>query len=1080
MSKLDLCKFQIGILFIVFLSIPGWSQQTSTIMGTVKDPSDAAIAHANVTVTNQGTDLTRKTTTGPSGDYTLPSLPPGRYKIEIEMQGFAPYITSGVKLDVGQVARFDAMLKLGSTTDKVVVQASEPVLQTADAQVANVIENQTIVGLPLNGRNFTQLNLLVPGVTTGSSNNIVARNGYGARAGGIAFSVNGQRSTNSQFLLDGISFLEPEIGSAAFSPSIDAIQEFRVQTNNASAEFGTTAGGQINMISKAGTNNFHGDVYEFLRNDMFDAKNFFAGAKKPELRRNQFGGTLGGPIYRNKLLFFASYEGTRLITGVTQTGIVPTAAQASGDLSSLSASGIQLVNPYTGAPVPGNIITPISPIARQMLTKYVPGPNVTATGYNYISNDPMQVNVNQYFGRVDYMATAKDTVWTRYIYEHTDNEQPKFFPTDGLTEKLRAFGQASGWTHLFSGNLLNDFKFGITHFAENLQLANAGVNDVVSQLGMSGLCEDPRCWGVPSMQVSGFAIFGEHGYSGPNAGGLGGGFKSGPVSFHSGVLQMNDSVYWTKGAHSIRFGMQYDVRRFGYAEALYPRGVFTFDGRFSSPTHAPNAATAFADFLFGVPATSLRSISIFNPDLRSQELHPWFQDDWRITHNLTLNLGLRYELMLRPISANNTVANLDYSTPQPTLVMASNAAQYGFPRALVNNDYNNIAPRIGIAYLIPGHTNTVIRAGYGIFYQRENDNSFIDLAINPPLVTQSTLTLAAAQVPSYSFSNPFAVAGTQASTYYTMQKDWTDGYSQQWNLALQTQVPGGISLQAAYVGNKVSHLSKNIPLNQATPGTTPLALRLPYPNFGSISYFNTGGASTYNSLQLQAERRLSSTFTFLTSYTYARCIDNASSGSIGETDTAIQDIHALSLQKGLCAMDTRHRLAFSYVYRLPFGKGMHWGSGVGDGLEQVIGGWEWSGVLTSSTGQPVTPVMSGDNANVGYGTSYPNISGDANAGNHSVRHAFNTAAFSAPAFGTFGNSRRNIVIGPGVNTLDTAMLKRFAIHDQVNLQFRGEIFNLFNHPNFNQPGTAFGTPTFGVITSAQDPRIFQLSLKLLF
>jgi len=1081
MAKLHIRILHTGVLIAMLFSAVAWSQQTSTILGSVKDASGAVIPGAKVVATNIGTLLHRDTVTDTVGEYRIPSLPPGNYNLEVSAEGFSSYVLSNVKVDVGQMARLDATLKVGEAAQKITVEGSQPILQTADAQVGNVIENSTIVGLPLNGRNFTQLNLLIPGVTAGSSNNIVQRNGYGARAGGVSFSVNGQRSTNTQFLLDGISFLETEIGSAAFSPSIDAIQEFKVQTSGFSAEFGTQAGGQINMISKTGSRNFHGGVYDFFRNDAFDARNFFVqtGAK-PELRRNQFGGTLGGPLFTEKLLFFGSYEGTRLITGITQTGLVPTATQALGDFSSLP---ITLKNPFTGGTYANNKIPTINPVIAKMLTSYVPAPNAAiSSSLNYQSNDPLRVIVDQYLGRIDYNMGTKDTAWVRYIYEKTDNIQPKFFPTDGLTEKLRAFGEASGWTHIFRPNLLNEFRVGVTHFAEDLHLANAGKTDVVSQLGQTGLCEDPSCWGVPTMMVTGFAAFGEHGYSGPNAGGLGGTFKSGPVAFHDTLVQTNDTFYWTKGVHSLRFGAEYDIRRFAYNEALYPRGVYTFDGSFTSPTGAANPSTAFADFLLGLPKTSLNSITIFNPDFRAQEIHPWFQDDWRVTPNLTLNLGIRYELMPRPISANNRVANLDYSTPLPTTVLASNAGSHGFSRALVDNDYNDVAPRIGFAYLLPWMKSMVVRGGYGIFYQREADNTYIDMAINAPFVVQNNFTLTAAQVNSYSFSNPFGLTTTQSSTYYTMQKDWRDGYSQQWNAAVQTQVPGGVSLQAAYVGNKVTHLSKNIPLNQSTPGATAPATRSPYPSYGSISYFTSEGASTYNSLQLQAERRISSTLTFLAAYTYARCIDDASAGSIGETDTGVQDIHNLRAQKGLCAQDTRNRATVSSVYKLPFGRHLRYANHMNWIAEELVGGWELSGVLTSSTGQPFTPIMSGDYANIGYGTTYPDRIGDPNSGPHNFLHEFNTAAFAAPALGPghIGTSRRNVAIGPGTNTLDIATMKNFALREELRLQFRAEMFNLLNHPNFTLPGATFGTAAFGQSSAAQDPRIFQFSLKVIF
>lgn len=1060
-----------------------WSQQTSTILGTVKDQSGAVIAGAGVSVVSLGTNLQRATTTSSSGDYQLSSLPPGRYRLQVTMTGFKTSVIEGVKADVGQQARIDVALLIGSASQQVQVTTEQPLLQTSDAQVGNVVENATIVGLPLNGRNFTQLNLLIPGVTTGSANNIVTRNGYGARASGVSFSVNGQRSTNDSFILDGIHFDEPEIGADAFSPAIDSIQEFRVQTSNFSAEFGAMAGGQINMVTKSGSNSLHGGLFEFLRNDRLDARNYFARNIKPPLKRNQFGGTIGGRIIRDKLYYFGSYEGTRLSTGITQTGLVPTAAQASGDMSYLLAKGIQLKNPFTGQPVPGDIISPsdINTITSTILKKYVPPGNTTASGYNYVSSNPNRISTNQYLVRVDYNATPKDTFFGRYIIEKSDNAQPKFFPTDGLTESPQGYGAAAGWTHVLNDHVLNELKLGLTHFRETLELANAGKNDVVSQLGMTGLCEDPSCWGVPTMSVSGFAIFGEHGYSGPNAGGAGGAFKSGPVSWRSALFQVSDSFYWTHNTHSIRFGMEYDARRFSYREALYPRGIFTYDGRFSSPTGSPNASTAFADYLFGLPEQSQNSITIFNPDFRSNEYHPWLQDDWRITPSLTANIGIRYELMLRPVSGNNTISNLDYSTPLPTLVTAKNYQQTSFPRSLVNNDYKDIAPRIGLSYVPPFLKATVIRAGYGIFYQREADNSFIDLAINTPFVIQNTLILDASQIPNYNLSNPFALTPpAKSTTYYTMQKDWQDGYSQQWNVALQVQVPKGISLQAAYVGNKDTHLAKNIPVNQAALGPGTVASRQPYPGYGSISYFNSQAGSTYNSLQLQAERRLSNGLVFLAGYTYARCIDDASAGSIGESDTGIQNIHDPGAQKGLCAQDVRHRFTFSYVYQLPFGRDKRFGSQF-NGFEQgVMGGWELSGVVTSSTGQPLTAVMSGDNANVGYGASYPNRVGNPNSGPHTVTHAFNTSAFVAAPAGTFGNARRNTVIGRGVNDVDIAALKNFAITEKVRLQFRGELFDLFNHPNFYPPGMTLGTATYGVITQAQDPREAQLSLKLLF
>jgi hypothetical protein len=1070
------------------------AQERGGIVGTVADPRGAVVAGAKVSVTNMGTGESRTVTTTSSGDYSVPNLAVGVYSLGVEQSGFKRAVADNIKVDVQQTSRIDFTLQVGGTNEQVTVTGAVPLLQTQDAQIGALIENKRVEELPLNGRNFTQLALLVPGAVEGTPGSYESTYGLGPRGSGVAFSVNGQQSSFNQFLVDGVPAKENQHESNSISPSIDAIQEFRVQTSNYNAEFGTEAGAQINLVTKSGTNRFHGSLYEFLRNDIFDGSNYFSGGVKPELRQNQYGGTLGGPIRKNKTFFFGSSEGTRIRRGLTQTALVPNQQERAGNFSDLlqipqSEGGpIKIVNPVTGNPFPGNVINvPLSPIATTILQKYVPLPNIgpvnqpfdpfTATP-NYVSNDTNKINVYQVISRVDHHFSGNDAMFGRYSIEDVTNISPKLFPTDFFQQKSRGQNAEVSYNHVFSSDKLNELKLAYNRFRQNETVGNAFHNNVVGDLGIQGLCVQPVCWGVPQMNVGPFTNFGEHGL---------GQVVSGPRGWHSEVFHLSDAFSYIKGAHTIKFGMTIERHKDSFPEIIFPRGIFTFDGRFSdggssggsTTAGSPSNGTAMADYLLGVPINSLASINEFDPHLVNNDLYPWIQDDWRVTPTLTLNLGLRYEWSGRPVSQNNTIANVDFSGGTATLVTPQNRATLGYPRALIDNANNDFAPRVGFAWM-PAGQRLVVRAGYGWFYQRETSNSWEDLSINPPFINQTSFNLDPTQVANFDLHNPFALAPPIPLLVFAMQKNWRDGYVQEWNFDTQYSITPNLVADVAYVGNKGTKLPDAIPINEAVPGPGDSQTRRPYQNFGSITYRDSEGYATYNGLQTRLERRFASGLSFLAAYTFSKTLNDQ---SLYETDTGgPQDIRNLKSEKGLAPQDVRHRFVMSYVYELPLGRGKHFGSSAGGVMEQVIGGWQVTGITTLQSGQPFTALMGFDNANVGDGTARPNQVGNPNLsrGKRSPTHWFDTNAFVAPPFGTFGNAGRNDIIGPGLNNFDFSALKIFRLAEERRIEFRTEIFNIFNHTNFTTVGNVINTGSFGQLTASRDPRIIQFGLKVLF
>ncbi|MBI3693255.1 MAG: TonB-dependent receptor [Acidobacteria bacterium] len=1048
------------------------AQQAGSIDGRIVDPQSAAVPGVNVTIEQAGTQITRTTTTGGEGLYSFANVAVGTYTVTAEAQGFKKVVVPNVKVEVAQRARLDMTLEIGAVAETVEVTAAPPPLQTSDSQIGGVVESKAISDLPLNGRNFTQLMVLMAGSTERSGGTVAGH--YNERAGGIAFSVNGQRQSTNQYLINGFMAKEVQHGTNSIEPIIDALQEFRVQSTNYTAEFGTEAGGQINAVMKSGTNAFHGSAWEFLRNNKLDANNFFnnrTGTARPPFRRNQFGIGGGGPVIlpkyngRNRTFIFGAYEGTRVRKGITQLTTIPTAALRSGDFTGVGV----VTDPLTGQPFPGNRIPAnrFNRITTTILDKYVPLPNRSGV-FNWISTDPQKINVEQYNWRIDHRISDKDSVFGHYLFEDTDFGYPRLFPTDDASQKFRGQNAMVAWSHLMGPRTLNEFRVGFTRFIQNEFQGRAGKTNVVRELGMTGLCEIPSCWGIPQMGVTGFAAFGEHG----------GQSVSGPRAWRNEAYQWQDSFYHTAGAHSIKFGGTARRHRDNFPEAIYPRGSYSFNGFLTGQP--------FGDYLLGYPRNTLTSIDVFSPHFRYTMVEPWIQDDWRVTPELTLNFGLRWEWAGRPVSKDNSISTVVFDKQRGARLITGRDPE-GYPSSLSYDDFNNFAPRFGFAYnpkFLGG--KTVIRGAYGIFYQRELANTWVDLAINDPFIRQTTFNLdtdPASQFyfARYDLSRPTALAPPSPLLIFSVDTNWREGQVHQWNFNVQQSLGFGTVLQVAYVGNRGLRLPWATLPNQPDPGPGPVQPRRPYPNLGTINGLGAGGDAHYHGLQIQAEKRYSNGMQLIAGYTFAKCISTSDSTFVGE-GTSIQNGRDFHQQRGLCTQHVSQRYTLSWLYDLPFGRGKAFGKDISRPLDLFLGGWQVNGILTLRTGSPFTVTQPGDAPNVGDGSARPDQVANPNAvTNRSIDRNFNTDAFVPAARFRWGTAGRNTVIGPGINNWDFSLFKTFSVDEKRKLQFRSEFFNLLNHPEFGFPGSAIGTAQFGRISgTTRDPRDIQLSLKFLW
>ncbi|MBC7928846.1 MAG: TonB-dependent receptor [Bryobacteraceae bacterium] len=1047
---------------------------SGTILGTVKDASGAVVTGAKVTATNKGTSQSRSAITDEQGNYVLTAMPLGEYSLNSALTGFKQSVFASVTLQVDQQARVDFTLQVGDAATSIEVNTSAALLNTDASAIGQVVENKKIVDLPLNGRNFTQLAALTPGALT---TQVTGQSG--ALTGSTKVQIAGGQSSKTEFLIDGVSSQEQGLDGVQFVPSVDAIDEFKVQSNSFAAEYGRGTA-IINATIKSGSNSYHGVVFEFLRNEKLDSRNFFA-ATRGVYKQNQFGGTIGGPIIRNKLFFFGNYEGSRVRRGVTRNTLVPTQAFRTGNFSSLPTP---LLDPLTRIAFPNNQIPANRFSAEtQSLLQYIPAPNTPGGTFAYVANQP--TNADQGNGRVDYQVTPSDLVYFRYSRNLQDTINPGSLPTNGSLElQSRAHNAALNYTRIISSSLINEARVGYTHLYTFGSPQGLGTNYTV-QAGIRGFAETSRTFpGFPSVLVAGYGtLIATLGYR--------------PAIAPFETRQFVDTLTYIKGRHTVKAG--FDFRRFHYSEAnggTASRGIFNYGGVYSG--------NGFADYLLGFPNNGTRSYPTNQFGLTDKQFHYFVQDDFKVTPNLTLNIGLRYEWNTIPVPDNAQSAIFDFATGRFILatlpdgsfnlrtqevapivfpsyanrIVSAEAA--GLPNNIQTQSHNQFAPRFGFAYRPFGGNKTVIRGGYGIFYllQRGNTNASYQTD-NVPFIYDDVKTNTT-PIPTFNtanlFDNPFAI-GTPRVT--TRDLKLRAPYAQQWNFSIQRQLLNNLTLDVAYVANKGNRLEQRYIENYALPGPGSAQPRRPYPEFGLGARYSNTANSIYHALQVKLEKRYSSGLTLLTSYTWSKLIDDTNVDS----QSTVQDPRNLRLERAVGTFDVPHRIVTSFGYELPFGQGQRFGAAMPALLNHLVGGWQVGGIVQYQSGFPFTPQMAApDPANVA--TNYarrPNRIASGKIDDWTLDRYFDVGAFQVPAAFTIGNSGRNILRGPGIANWDLSLFKNFQFGERFRLQLRGEAFNAFNRAQFNNPNTTTdpGGPG-GRILSARDPRLMQVALKLYF
>jgi hypothetical protein len=1029
---------------------------TSKLVGLVTDVSGAVVPDAKVTVTNAQTGISRATLTNSSGEYTVPFLDTGRYRITVEKSGFETFTLQQISLAYEQTVREDIGLRVGTSAQEVTVMASAGVLNTENATQNTVIDREKINDLPLSGRNFIQLAQLVPGVTPGL---VTGNTGFTLQ--GYTISANGQRDFNNNYTLDGVNMTESRNPSPTFNPSIDALQEFNIQTGLYGAEYGTRAGAQVDLSLKSGTNQFHGDLYEFLRNSTFDSRNFFS-PRVPALKQSQFGATFGGPIRKDRTFFFAAYDGTRQSAGLTQQGVVPTPAMFQGDFSAVAKP---VINPATGAQFPGNII-PASLITPQakLISSYYPAPDQGGV-LNYGRVASSYDNDDQVFARLDQKVTEKNTLTGHVAYAKRQALSPAAVNPFGNVSPFVAVNVSVQDTHIFSPNIINQVQLGYNRYHREID-SQQQFPDVGQKLALPNTLQDPRFIGFPTVAMTGYLSVGEYVYA--------------PLIFYNELKQVKDRLSFIHGNHSLKAGV--DIMRIREEQIFvsYPRGQFGFTGYATG--------NPVADLLLGLPQTSGSSNVLVPGNFLTTFYHFFIADEWKVTRKLTLNVGIRYELDPPVQEQRGNARNFNGGPAWDGAPTGSLFPTGGTRTRLYGFDTKDFAPRFSFAYRPFGGSDTVIRAGYGIYYSMPEFNTVVDFNLNPPLSSYNTYTTSA-QAP-LSFNNPFPstsqVAG--APTIYAVDPSrYRNGRSQLWTVSVGRRALSNMSFEAAYTGGRTDGMLVNALLNQPLPGPGAVQPRRPYPQYGNISYWVPDDYATYHALQLKAEKRLSGGFSFLASYTWSKAMDIQQSAIFGDAQGGSpQNKNNLRAEYGLASMDYRHRFVVSYGYELPFGTGKRFLSTASPVANALLGGWQMNGITTAQSGPPFTLFVPGDPAGLGgTGSLRPNRlrNGNLPSSDRTVGHWFDTSAFVDPPPYSFGNSGRNVLTGPGLFNCDLSLFKNFRITESKSVQFRAESFDLFNHPHFTIPGQTMDTTTLGVISSANqgaDGRILQLALKLYF
>jgi hypothetical protein len=1076
------------VLFLAAAITMFAQSESASIVGTVTDASGAAMPSVPVSIRNTQTNATVTAQTGADGNFTSPPLRPGSYSVSVEMQGFSK-VLQNINLDVDQHARMDFALRPGQVTESVTVEANAAMIDTQSAALGNVRTEQAINDLPLNGRDFMVLTYLAPGASSSGTGYTMSR-GASNQLGLQGVSVNGIRNGDSTTYFDGIQAQDNEYGNMILLPNQDGIQEFKMQTSGRDATTGRTGGAAVNLVTKSGGNDFHGTAFEFFRNSDLDARNYFDPPKIPAFHQNQFGGSLGGRIKRDRTFFFIDLQKSYTIQGQTFLQSVPTALEREGNFSQLSSI---IYNPYSSPRVPfaGNVITPslISPIGQAIMNMY-PLPNLPGLANNYSYDPPRTLAPIAGDIRLDHRFSDNDSLFVRYSNSTSGNiVNPGYFPQYSggpiFPGNYSSNGDQTviGYTHVFSPAFLAEFRAGYS------RIDNTGVNfnqgsNLMDQIGIPGI----DGYGYQWQAVGVFSITG--------ASTVGG---TGNIPF---VKATNNKQYswhfnWIHDRHSVKWGYDLFRRGMNTVQMGDPSGAFTFSGVFTqNPASANGTGSGLADALLGLDASA--ALSVWQETgTRRWEHGMYIQDDYRITNRLTLNAGVRYEITTPWTEIHNRLANF-----LPALDNVFPVGSQQIPQdTMYNTNYSDFGPRVGLSFQLT--PKTVIRAGFGVFYDFTSEsvnslgNNNAPFAGNLSITnTTGGLPNAPGNIPLSQGFLPYQPIGhfqTLGSSVTFFPRNDPDALIMQRNVSIQRQLDSSTILTVAYVGTRGEHLTIYPNINQPVPGPGSATGRREYPLFSTITEVSHGSDSYYNALQATLERRFSHGLAFLAAYSWAHSIDVVSTTAAGGVQNPLCEV----CDRGPSDFDIRQSLVLSWSYELPFGKGKAFGKDWSGPLDYIFGGWKFNSIDTFQSGSPFS-VDSGTNTEgSGGGTQRANVVGNWQVSNQGPSEWFNAAAFAAPPSYTYGNSGRNIIVGPGTNQIDLSLFKNIPFHfrEGMRLEFRTEVFNLFNKPQFDNPnesGATAGAATIGVpgastLTYAGNPAFFQrtsreiqLALKLYF
>ncbi len=1101
-----------SLLLLLFLAAHVWAQISGGLQGRVTDASGASIAHAQVTVTRTSTGVRQKTETTADGYYTVAQLLPGTYSVEVAAQGFAGVLRQGITVATGQAVRVDAALKAGGGLQTITVTEDAPLLQSELSNIQTNIPGRTVQAIPLNTRNFIQLSILAPGVEL--------------PPGTLLPRINGGRPRTNEYLFDGISALQPEPGQVVFFPILEDIQEFTIEADNVPAEFGRFNGGVVNVTTRSGTTTFHGSLFEYLRNEDLNARNYFARppAKKPEYRRNLYGGTIGGPILHDRLFFFGDYQGIRQAIGVVRTSTIPTMAERRGIFTGVAkiydpATTVFNGTAYTRTEFPGDVITtPVDPAAVRLLSR-MPAPTSSETANNYTRIADDADHENQFDVRVDGALGTSDRAFGRYSYYNQVAQPVSPLPDGsglisgsvlgsfnyaGLTHVL---GQQAVFneTHTFTPHLLNDLRLGYTRRGNTTDGVSLG-ESASAALGIPGIPSNAAFNNaLPLFTFTGYQQIGVS--------------ASTNSQYQTGVWQLVDTVNWVHGAHSVKVGVDARWYQLNTVSPPNPTGSFAFTTTGTNLPSVTNSGNSFASFLLG-------QVDTFQIDLQQNKLRPrdhieefFLQDDWKAMPKLTLNIGARWTLHHPSTEKNNQGVVFNLATQQLDYL-----GRNGYPNTARELHWDNVAPRLGLTYLLT--PKTVVRTGFGIVFI---DQSGITTPFTMPQFpfiqnvqqkTQDSVNAAfqLANGPSVP-PIPLTPDAGLGQSVYTADRAAGSGYVEQWNLAVQRAITQNRSFDVAYVGSHIVHVG--IPdsnLNQLTvdqlaqggsllqqvpnpyygelPASSPIGgktvaaaqLQKPYPRFQNVAiYRHNSGTTNYNALEAKVEQRTSHGLTLLFSYTYSKLIDDASSvfsstvlSSPNSSSLVAADTFHPGLERDASNGDMPNLVALSAVYSLPAGRGHSFAPhGIANA---VLGGWDLNAILSLQSGMPVTVTQAtNNNSFAGFALQRPFVQGKTSlpAGERTPSHFFNTAAFTTAGRFVLGNASRNPVRGPAYRDLDLALVKHFSLREKAQVEFRAELFDVTNTPEFSQPNGSFGSPAFGTITSTTtDPRVAQFALRI--